>query len=129
MSGDAQLGGIQTAQEVCADRVNIGSLAQLLESLFVAHSIQPGVQRNAVAAHAAEIAAELIGDCVQAQMILSLSVVAAEGAGCLDLPPPKRPGVEDKPAPPGRVHDGDFFIDQAASPLLSENQAAWGTEP
>ncbi len=42
--------------------------------------------------------------------MLSRPVVAAEGAACLDLRPPKRPGIEDKPAPSGNVNDRDFFI-------------------
>ena len=43
-------------------------------------------------------------------MMLSRSVVTAEGAACLDLRPPKRSGVEDKPAPSGRFHDGDLIV-------------------
>ena len=99
------------------ERIHICPPCQLLIRLLVAHPVQHGVQRDAVAMCAAEVAAELVGGGVQAEMILSPAVVAAEGAARLDLPPPKRPRVEDKPAPPGRVHDGDFFIDQAVSPL------------
>ena len=99
------------------DGIDVPISAQLLKCLFVAHPVQPGVQRDTVAARAAEVAAELVGGGVQAQMILSPAVVAAEGAACLDLPPPKRPGVEDKPAPPGCIHDGDFFVSQAVSPF------------
>lgn len=42
-------------------------------------------------------------------MMLSRTVVTAEGAACLDLRPPQRSGVEDKPAPSGRFHDGNFI--------------------
>ena len=49
-------------------------------------------------------------------MMLSRSMVTAEGAACLDLCPPQRSGVEDKPAPPGRFHDGDLIV-------LSDGQA------
>lgn len=42
-------------------------------------------------------------------MMLSQTVVTAEGAACLDLRPPQRSGVEDKPAPSGRFHDGNFI--------------------
>ena len=99
------------------ERIHIGPLCQLLIGLLVAYPVQPGVQRDAVAVSAAEIAAKLIGGGIQAQVMLPLAVVAAEGTACLDLPPPKRPGVEDKPAPPGCVHDGNLLIDQAVSPL------------
>ena len=43
-------------------------------------------------------------------MMLSRSMVTAEGAACLDLRPPQRSGVEDKPAPSGRFHDGDLIV-------------------
>lgn len=41
--------------------------------------------------------------------MLSRTVVTAEGATCLDLRPPQRSGVEDKSAPSGRFHDGNFI--------------------
>ena len=97
--------------------IDVGPFAQLPESLFVVHSIQLGKQCHTVAVNATEITSELIGGGVQAQMIFSLTVVATERAACLDLPPPERSRVENKPAPPGRIHDGNFFIDQAISPL------------
>lgn len=43
---------------------------------------------------------------VEAQMILSRPVVAAEGAGRLDLLTPERAAVDGEPAPSGGVHDG-----------------------
>jgi len=43
-------------------------------------------------------------------MMLSRSVVTAEGAACLDFLSPQRPGVEDNPTPSGRFHDGDFIV-------------------
>ena len=53
-------------------------------------------------------------------MVFPGPVVAAEGAARLDLLAPQRSGVENEPASPGRVHDGNFIIDfeaQAESPL------------
>ena len=58
---------------------------------------------------AAEIAAVLVGIRIEAQMMFSHAAVTAEGAACLDLRPPQRSGVEDKPAPSGRFHDGDLI--------------------
>lgn len=46
-------------------------------------------------------------------MIFSFSVVATEGAACPDFGMPKRPKVEDKPAPLGCLHDRKFLIDTA----------------
>ena len=58
---------------------------------------------------AAEIAAVLVCIRIEAQMMFSHAAVTAEGAACLDLRPPQRSGVEDKPAPSGRFHDGNFI--------------------
>ncbi len=100
------------------DRVYIAPALQLLISLPVADAFQSGVQRNAVALCAAEVAVVLVSVGVQAQMMFPRTVVAAEGTAGLDLRTPQRPGVDDQPAPPGRVHDGDLLIDQAGSPFL-----------
>ena len=78
---------------------------------------------------AAEIAAVLVCIRIEAQMMFSHAAVTAEGAACLDLRPPQRSGVEDKPTPSGRFHDRDFVIlsdGQTGSPpsggaLLREN--------
>ena len=75
------------------------------------------IQRHAVAARAAEVAAVLIGPCVQTQMIFAVPVVAAEGAACLNLLAVKRPVVEDKPAPSGGFQDRQLLISQTARPL------------
>lgn len=83
---------------------------QLQISLFVAESFDPCIQAHAVAMGPAQIAAVLVCVCIEAQMMFSQPMVTAEGAACLDLRPPQRSGVEDKPAPSGRFHDGDLII-------------------
>ena len=90
--------------------VHVASPAQLHICLFVGQTVQSGIQRNAVAGRAAQVAAVLVCIYIEAQMIFPLTVVTAEGTACLDLPMPKRRGVKDKPAPSGRVYDGDLFI-------------------
>ena len=75
------------------------------------------VQRHAVAACTAEIAAVLIDPCVQTQMIFAGAVVAAEGAACLNLLAVKRSVVEDKPAPSGGFQDRQLLISQTVRPL------------
>ena len=75
------------------------------------------IQRHAVAACTAEIAAVLIGSCVQTQMIFSASMVAAEGAACLNFLTVKRSVIEDKPAPSGGFQDRQLLIGQTARPL------------
>ena len=60
-------------------------------------------------------------------MMLSRSVVTAEGAACLDLRPPQRSGVEDKPAPSGSFQDRQLLIGQTARPLSEKKgYAAFG---
>ena len=66
---------------------------------------------------AAEIAAVLVGIRIEAQMMFSHAAVTAEGAACLDLRPPQRSGVEDKPAPSGGFQDRQLLIGQTARPL------------
>ena len=85
-------------------------LHQLQISLLVAHPFEPCIQTYAVAMRAAEIAAVLVGIRIEAQMMFSHAAVTAEGAVCLDLRPPQRSGVEDKPAPSGRFHDGNLIV-------------------
>ena len=75
------------------------------------------IQRHAVAACAAEVAAVLIGPCVQTQMIFAGSVVAAEGAACLNFLAVKRSVIEDKPAPSGGFQDRQLLIGQPVRPL------------
>ena len=99
---------------LCGHGIDLALLCQLQICLFIADSFDPGKQRHAVAAYTAEIAAVLVRQGIEAQMILSRPVVAAEGAARLDFLAPQRPGVEDEPAPPGRVHDGNFVINFAA---------------
>ena len=86
---------------------------QFPESLLVAHTLEPGIQGNAVPMGPAEVAAVLVRIGVEAEVVFSRPVVVAEGAAGLDLQTIERPGVEDQPAPPGRFHDRDFLIDQA----------------
>ncbi len=50
-------------------------------------------------------------------MIFAGSVVAAEGAACLNLLAVKRSVVEDKPAPSGGFQDRQLLIGQTARPL------------
>ena len=75
------------------------------------------IQRHAVAACAAEVAAVLIGSRVQTQMIFAGSVVTAEGAACLNFLTVKRSVIEDKPAPSGGFQDRQLLICQTARPL------------
>ena len=75
------------------------------------------IQRHAVAACAAEVAAVLIGSRVQTQMIFAGSMIAAEGAACLNLLTVKRSVIEDKPAPSGGFQDRQLLIGQTARPL------------
>jgi len=50
-------------------------------------------------------------------MIFSASMVAAEGAACLNFLAVKRSVVEDKPAPSGGFQDRQLLIGQTARPL------------
>ena len=75
------------------------------------------IQRHAVAACTAEIAAVLIGSRVQTQMIFAGSMIAAEGAACLNFLTVKRSVIEDKPAPSGGFQDRQLLIGQTARPL------------
>ena len=67
-------------------------------------------------------------------MIFPRPVVTAEGAACLDFLSPQRPGVEDKPTPSGRVHNGDLIVNfcgQTVSPpscgsLLRKDNGSYG---
>ena len=97
--------------------VDIALCSQLQVCFFVCQTIQPRIQRHAVAACTAEIAAVLIGPCVQTQMIFAASVVAAEGAACLNFLTVKRSVIEDKPAPSGGFQDRQLLISQTARPL------------
>ena len=90
--------------------VDLAPSGQFPDCSAVGHAPETCVQRDAVAAGVAEIAAVHVPVRVQTQMVLSRPVVAAEGAGSLDLRPPERPAVEDQPTPSGRVHDGDSHI-------------------
>ena len=97
--------------------VDIALCSQLQVCFFVRQTVQPRVQRHAVAACTAEIAAVLIGPCVQTQMIFAASVVTAEGAACLNFLAVKRSVVENKPAPSGGFQDRQLLISQTARPL------------
>ena len=97
--------------------VDIALCSQLQIGFFVRQTVQPRIQRHAVAACAAEIAAVLIDPCVQTQMIFAGAVVAAEGAACLNFFAVKRSVVEDKPAPSGSFQDRQLLIGQTARPL------------
>ena len=97
--------------------VDIALCSQFQIGFFVRQTIQPRIQRHAVAACTAEIAAVLIGPCVQTQMIFAASVVTAEGAACLNFLTVKRSVVEDKPAPSGGFQDRQLLIGQTARPL------------
>ena len=109
-------------------------MRQLQISLFVTDPFDPCIQAHAVAVGAAEIAAVLVGISIKDLMIYPLPVVAAEGAACLDFLSPQRPGVEDKPTPSGRVHNGDLIVDfcgQTVSPpscgsLLRKGNGSYG---
>ena len=59
----------------------------------------------------------MIGPCVQTQMIFAASVVAAEGAACLNFLAVKRSVVEDKPAPSGGFQNRQLLIGQTVRPL------------
>ena len=50
-------------------------------------------------------------------MMLSRSVVTAEGAACLNFLTVKRSVIEDKPAPSGGFQDRQLLISQTARPL------------
>ena len=91
-------------------RIEFRIPGQLPERLFVGDSLDSGIQGNTVAMGPAEVAAVQVLVRVEAEVVLSRPVIAAEGATGLDLRTPKRPGVEDQPAPPGRFHDWDFLI-------------------
>ena len=75
------------------------------------------IQRHAVAACAAEVAAVLIGPRVQTQMIFASSMIAAEGAACLNFLAVKRSVIEDKPTPSGGFQDRQLLIGQTVRPL------------
>ena len=97
--------------------VDIALCSQFQIGFFVRQTIQPRIQRHAVAACTAEVAAVLIRPCVQTQMIFAGSVVTAEGAACLNFLTVKRSVVEDKPAPSGGFQDRQLLIGQTARPL------------
>ena len=97
--------------------VDVALCSQLQVCFFVCQTIQPRIQRHAVAACAAEVAAVLIGPRVQTQMMFAGAMVAAEGAACLNLLAVKRSVIEDKPAPSGGFQDRQFLICQTARPL------------
>ena len=97
--------------------IHVALCSQLQIGFFVRQTVQPRVQRHAVAACAAEVASVLIGSRVQTQMIFAASMVTAEGAACLDFFTMKRSGVEDKPAPSGGFQDRQLLIGQTARPL------------
>ena len=97
--------------------VHVALCSQLQIGFFVCQTIQPRIQRHAVAARAAEVAAVLICPCVQTQMIFAGAVVAAEGAVCLNFLTVKRSVIEDKPAPSGGFQDRQLLISQTARPL------------
>ena len=97
--------------------IHVALCSQLQVCFFVCQTIQPRIQRHAVAARAAEVAAVLIGSRVQTQMIFAGSVVTAKGAACLNFLTVKRSVIEDKPAPPGGFQDQQLLISQTARPL------------
>jgi hypothetical protein len=97
--------------------IHVALCSQLQVCFFVCQTIQPRIQRHAVAACTAEIAAVLIGSRVQTQMIFAGSVVTAEGAACLNFLTVKRSVIEDKPAPSGGFQDRQLLIGQTARPL------------
>lgn len=97
--------------------IHVALCSQLQVSFFVGKIVELCVQRHAVAARAAEIAAVLIGSRVQTQMIFSGSMIAAEGAACLNFLTVKRSVIEDKPAPSGGFQDRQLLIGQTARPL------------
>ena len=97
--------------------IHVALCSQLQVCFFVCQTIQPRIQRHAVAACTAEIAAVLIGSRVQTQMMFAGSVVTAEGAACLNFLTVKRSVIEDKPAPSGGFQDRQLLIGQMARPL------------
>ena len=97
--------------------IDVALCSQLQIGFFVRQTVQLRIQRYAVAACAAEIAAVLIGPRVQTQMIFSGSMVAAKGAACLNFLTVKRSVIEDKPAPSGSFQDRQLLIGQTARPL------------
>ena len=97
--------------------VDLALMRQLQISLFVTDPFDPCIQAHAVSVCAAEIAAVLIGPCVQTQMMFAGSMIAAEGAACLNFLTVKRSVIEDKPAPPGGFQDRQLLIGQTARPL------------
>ena len=97
--------------------IHVALCSQLQIGFFVRQTVQLRIQRHAVAACAAEIAAVLIGSRVQTQMIFAGSVVTAEGAACLNFLTVKRSVIEDKPAPSGGFQDRQLLIGQTARPL------------
>ena len=69
----------------------------------------------------------MIGPRVQTQMMFAGSVVAAEGAACLNFLAVKRSVIEDKPAPSGGFQDQQLLICQTARPLSGKKgYAAFG---
>ena len=50
-------------------------------------------------------------------MMFAASMIAAEGAACLDLLTVKRSVIEDKPAPSGGFQDRQLLIGQTVRPL------------
>ena len=97
--------------------IHVALCSQLQIGFFVRQTVQLRIQRHAVAACAAEIAAVLIGPRVQTQMMFAGSMIAAEGAACLNFLAVKRSVVEDKPAPSGGFQDRQLLIGQTARPL------------
>ena len=75
--------------------IDIAAVGQFLIGLFVGHTMDAGIQCHTVAAGVAEIAAVLIGVCIETEMILPRAMVAAEGAACLNLIPVKGSRIED----------------------------------
>ena len=74
-------------------RVGLDLPGLLPKSLFVAHSLDSGVQGNAVPAGPAEAAAVLVRICVEVEVVFPRPVVAAKGAAGLDIQTIERPGV------------------------------------
>ena len=97
--------------------VDLALMRQLQISLFVTDPFDPCIQAHAVSVCAAEIAAVLIGPSVQTQMMFAGSMIAAEGAACLNFLAVKRSVVENKPAPSGGFQDRQLLICQTARPL------------
>ena len=69
----------------------------------------------------------MIGPRVQTQMMFAGSMIAAEGAACLNFLAVKRSVVEDKPAPSGGFQDRQLLIGQTVRPLSEKKDyAAFG---